>query len=178
MEAEKLGRKLAGALIILKKFHLHKCGHEGKPISGADCFLSMIDKENANHYFIASQDCDLQKKLRHIPGVPLLYLHQKTPVLEHPSDVSTARIHSTIGLDDGQKQIITELKEKHGIIDEVMSNKKKRKKKGPNPLSCKKKKKGVPVSSNLKKKEITDKKIRKKVRIPKHVKDELLKSIN
>lgn len=37
---------------------------------------------------IATQDRELQEKLRKKPGQPLMYLHKKTPVLEQPSELS------------------------------------------------------------------------------------------
>lgn len=185
METEKLGKKVVGALIILKKFPVHKCGHEKRPISGADCLLSMVGKSNSNHYMIASQDLDLQNKLRQIPGVPLLYLHQKTPVLEHPTEVSIKSAHdANLGLGEIEKEVIQQLKTKHGIVEPEDRPKKKKKKGGPNPLSCKKKKKkmnGVQTNSINKTRnecEGINKLRRKKIKIPSHVKEELLKSIS
>lgn len=42
MEAESLGSQIQGATQIVKKFLVHKCGHDKNPISGADCMLSMV----------------------------------------------------------------------------------------------------------------------------------------
>ncbi|KAF2902260.1 hypothetical protein ILUMI_03923 [Ignelater luminosus] len=184
METEKLGKQVTGALIILKKFPIHKCGHEKRPIPGADCLLSMVGKTNNNHYMIATQDLDLQNKLRQIPGIPLLYLHQKTPVLEHPTEASIKSAHdANLGLGEIEKEVIQELKTKHGIVEPENKPKKKKKKGGPNPLSCKKKKKvsGVQTKSINKSKDKCEeihKVRRKKIKIPKHVKEELFKNTN
>lgn len=183
IEAESLGYKVFGALQILKQYAIHKCGHEGKPKPGASCFLSMCNKNNEKHYIVATQDRDLQKKLRAIPGVPILYLYQKAPVLEKPSDETVEVAQKKFStLNEWEKSQVERLRQENGLVQEKSVKKpKKLKKKEPNPLSCKKKKKtsqsvqgacektqSVGVVSNAIKK-------RKKVRIPKHVKEELLK---
>ncbi|XP_023014405.2 rRNA-processing protein UTP23 homolog [Leptinotarsa decemlineata] len=174
IEMENLGPKLNGALLILKNYSLHKCGHEGKPILGSKCFLSMLGKTNIEHYIVATQDRDLQSIVRNIPGVPLLYLHLKTPVLEQPSEASVKFAQEKmLGLREHEKLYFEKLKEKSGIVDEERP--KKKKKKGPNPLSCKKKKKPTMNTTSIKEGEqtVTQKKKRKRIKIPKHVIDEL-----
>ncbi|XP_050294526.1 rRNA-processing protein UTP23 homolog [Anthonomus grandis grandis] len=177
IEMEKLGPKLNGALIILKKYVLHKCGHEGKPIPGSQCLLNMVAMENPKHYIVCTQDRDLQDKLRLLPGVPLLYLHVKTPVLEQPSEASIKRAEEKMtGLVQSEVEKLKQLKEEEGISTEE-TKVKRRKKKGPNPLSCKKKQK-KPQENPIQKKESKpeiEKKKRKKIRIPQHVKEEILK---
>lgn len=176
IETENLGPKVSGALHILKQYSIHKCGHEGKPVSGAKCMLSMLGKKNEKHYVVATQDYDLQSKLRLVPGVPLLYLHQKAPVLERPSEITVRAASNKLNeLTELEKQKVEELKKQSGLLQEL-SKPKKRKKKGPNPLSCKKKKKVVSDSNKAVKSDILKPK-RKKVRIPKHVKEELFKAV-
>lgn len=174
IETESLGNKLTGASIILKQFGTHKCGHEGKPVSGSKCILSMLGKENANHYITATQDRQLQETIRKIPAAPLLYLVQKTPVLDPPSEASIKSSNDKFDMAlKEEKRLVKNLKEQNGIVTEITKFK-KRKKKGPNPLSCKKKKtKQQQMKSKPKeytKGEIENKQ-RKKLRIPKHVKE-------
>lgn len=173
---ENLGPKLNGALIILKRFTVHKCGHEKAPIIGAHCLLSMVGEINLNHYIIATQDRDLQNRAACVPGVPILYLHDKTPVLQPPSDVSVSTAKNKLSdISDYEKMALEELKIRSGII-ETEDKLKKKKKKGPNPLSCKKKsKKPVIQKSGAFKEAVSkvEKKKGKKIRIPKHVKDVL-----
>lgn len=180
LETEKLGPKVFGALLVLKQYSIHKCGHERKPITAANCLLSMLGKTNDKHYIIATQDLDLQHKIRNIPGVPLLYLHQKAPVLERPSEATLAAANNNSkGLSETEKLAIDELKKKSGLLKEDVKIHKKKKKKGPNPLSCQKKKKNTSVlQSGVSKKDSPTKAKRKKIRIPKHVKEELLKTLN
>lgn len=178
IEAESLGPKVFGALQILKQYAIHKCGHEGKPILGADCFLSMVGKTNDKHYIIATQDRDLQKKLKDIAAAPVLYLHQKAPVLEKPSEASVQFAQSKRScLSEWEKTAVEVLKKESGICEEETKRPKKKKKKGANPLSCKKKKKkSGAVQCGVSKKDGESVRVkRKKVRIPKHVKEELVK---
>lgn len=178
IEAESLGPKVSGAVQILKQYGIHKCGHEGKPISAADCFLSMVNKNNnEKHYIIATQDMDLQKKLRATPAVPILYLHYKAPTLEKPSDLSAEVARKKCAtLSQWEKTAVETLRKEGGIAEDEVKKPKKKKKKGANPLSCKKKtKKSGGVQGVVKKDSVNDGKKRKKVRIPKHVKEELLK---
>lgn len=175
IETESLGPKVFGALLILKQYSIHKCGHERSPIPGADCLLSMVGKKNKKHYIIATQDHDLQKKLRFVPGVPLLYLHQKAPVLEQPTEASLAFANSKVSsLTETEQQTLEKLKSKYGIAQEEIKPKKK--KKGPNPLSCLKKKKVKVNQNKIVKTDMENKPKRKKVRIPKHVKEELFRN--
>ncbi|XP_018575407.1 rRNA-processing protein UTP23 homolog [Anoplophora glabripennis] len=179
IEMENLGPKLNGALLILKKYVIHKCGHEGKPILGSQCFLSMLGSKNENHYIIATQDRDLQDIVRNKPGVPLLYLHSKTPILEQPSELSMKAVKDKLAnLCETEKIALEELKLKGGIVSNE-EKPKKRKKKGPNPLSCKKKRykpnlQTVTISKKESRPEV-EKRKRKRIKIPKHVKEELLK---
>lgn len=145
VEADGLGGPVSGATQIVKQFLVHKCGHDQRPITGAACMQSMVQQ---NHYIIATQDRDLQEWTRQRAGQPLMYLHQRTPVLEQPSDVS--RKHSerqqdeTHDFGDREARRLAFLKRAAGLpVAEAapVVPKKKFKKKQPNPLSCKKKKK-------------------------------------
>ena len=42
LEAESLGSKVQGATGIVKKFLVHKCGHEKGPVSGTECIKTMV----------------------------------------------------------------------------------------------------------------------------------------
>lgn len=181
MEAESLGGPVVGATQIVKKFLVHRCGHDQKPISAADCMKSMI---RGNHYIIATQDRDLQEFLRTKPGQPLMYLHKKTPVLEQPSEAS--RKHSerkqneTHDFVDRDAKRLLHLKRAAGMTVEDPTTtpivKKKFKKKQPNPLSCKKKKKTKSTQPSGSSSGVQDAGVQKKrrVRVAQHVKDILL----
>jgi len=101
-----------------------------------------------SHYVVATQDRGLQKWIKNRPGQPLLYLHQMTPVLDEPSPISKKRANKIslekIKINKNTEETIEKLKISEGVTvakAPVKPNeiKKKKKKKGPNPLSCKKK---------------------------------------
>lgn len=170
--------KVFAAMVIVKQFAIHKCFHT-KPISGSECIKSMIGKQNSNRYFVATQDRDLQSYLRKIPGTPIIYLHQKTPVLEQPSEATTnfakTNMNMRFDLNEIENKTLNALKEKTGLaIAEGIVIKKKKKKGGANPLSCKKKKtkNSLQVTKNSDSK-VNKKRTRKRTRIPEHVKKEL-----
>jgi len=67
------------------------------------------------------------------------------------------------------KYTLNDLKEKKfGVTEPEEEKTKKRKKCGPNPLSCKKKKKNSTVQKET---VTTNKKKRKRLKVPKHVKE-------
>ncbi|XP_012276297.1 rRNA-processing protein UTP23 homolog [Orussus abietinus] len=177
LETEKLGSKVFGAMLIIKQFPVHKCGHEKNPTSGSKCLLSMLKVDNPSRYLIATQDRELQDRVRQISGVPLIYLHGKAPTLEPPSRVTkehAEKVRQGVGMNSFQDEIIKSLKVQSGLTKADPQPKKKKKIKGPNPLSCKKKQKKTLVSLSTIKESGKIRK-RKKVKIPAHVK-EVLKS--
>ncbi|XP_061402106.1 rRNA-processing protein UTP23 homolog [Musca vetustissima] len=143
LEAESLGPPLTGATQIVKQFFVHKCGHEGKPVTAAECIKQMTKD---SRYIVASQDRNLQASLRKVPGRCLLYLHKAAPVLEAPSDASKKWVDKKARnlLPAEAEKKIEYLKKKEGLITHKSDEKAPRKHKGPknpNPLSCKKSKK-------------------------------------
>lgn len=183
LEIENLGKKLYGAMLILKKFPIHYCQHKNKPVSGSECFLSMVGSSNANRYIIATQDRDLQDKLRLIPGVAIFFFHNKGPTLEAPSKASekaaSEMATNSWGINKYEKEEILKLKDAEGIKSEDNSvPKKKKKKKNPNPLSCKKKQKKTDASTVVPKDaggRVGKKRNRRGKKLPQHVKEELLR---
>lgn len=178
IETEKLGSKLIPATKKLKDFVLNKCGHEKSPLSGSECIKDLCKK---SHYVIATQDRDLQEWIRRQCGIALLYLHQIVPVLEEPSEKSRKFIESqsktTATVSQLEVEKLEYFKKKEGLVQEAKPMKKKKKKGGPNPLSMKKKK-PKDDTSRIKKKTIDKKNIKKKrIKIPKHVKEILKKKI-
>ncbi|KAJ8686593.1 hypothetical protein QAD02_022387 [Eretmocerus hayati] len=151
METEKLGPKLYGAMLIVKQYAVHKCGHEKNPVSGSKCLRSMVGKDNSSRYIVATQDRLLQDQLRKVPGVPIMYLHGKAPTLEPPSQISkqfAECLRNKSVLTNTQEETLKCLKLQSGLeVESGMIRKKKKKKGGPNPLSCKKKQ-NTTVSDN------------------------------
>jgi len=80
-ESEKLGSFMMGATILLKQCKIHYCHHKAA-VGATDCLVSMLGDGNPCHYLLATQDDQFKKKLRKMPGVPIIYLHGKVAVLE------------------------------------------------------------------------------------------------
>lgn len=143
IETEKLALKLPTVAQKLKSFTLNKCGHEKNPLSGADCIKAMVKE---NHYVVATQDRDLQDWIRRQVGVALLYLHNVVPHLDEPSAASkkfvARKTKASTMMSSFEDERLSKLKKREGLIQEPKLHKvaKKKKKGGPNPLSCKKKK--------------------------------------
>lgn len=178
IETEKISKKTHGALTILKQYGIHECGHK-EPIPGSKCILSMIGKRNEKHYILASQDRDLQEKLRARAGIPLLYFHNKSPTLDKPSRSSYERAGQSletgnIFISETQNEALKSMKQALGVEEkvpeEVKVPMKKKKPRNPNPLSCKKKKKPDIAQGNKEKTNEGKVRKRKKNKVPKHLK--------
>lgn len=133
-------------------------------------------------YIIATQDRELQDYLRKIPGVPIMYLHGKAPTLEAPSQASreyAENIRKELGMTEWEKENIKVLKEVAGVTDKTEVRLKKKKKGGPNPLSClkKKSKSQTEIPKNVKEKISGRVKKRKKMKIAAHIKEALIAEV-
>ncbi|CAB3231515.1 unnamed protein product [Arctia plantaginis] len=185
-KTEKLAKKTHGALTILKQYGIHECNHK-EPIGGSNCILSMIGKRNDKHYILATQDRDLQDNFREKAGVPLLYLHNKSPTLEKPSKASYSKAGQSLQdvfITETQKEALESMKKVFGIEENVEEPKapiKKKKPHNPNPLSCKKKKKKKAGNNNkVQKDNVSEGKVRKrrKKKLPQYVKEQLKSAVN
>lgn len=174
IECEKLGNAFRGTVSLLKTFIIHRCGHEKSPITGSECMKS-LSKES--RYILATQDRDLQEWIRMKAGIPLLYLHQVAPTLDPPSALSVKiankKDKKILNVSKLEDQRLKYYKAKEGIVEEDSSATKKKMRKpkgGANPLSCKKKKKKDEGTQSGKVDKKTNKS-RKRIKIPKHVKE-------
>ncbi|CAH0749287.1 unnamed protein product [Diatraea saccharalis] len=183
IETERIAKKTHGALTILKQYGIHECGHK-EPVSGAKCIMSMIGNSNEKHYILATQDRDLQDKLRAKAAIPLLYLHNKSPTLAKPSKASYDKAGqtlqcSTVFISETQNETLKSMKKALGVEDKVEEIKvpiKKKKTHNPNPLSCKKKKKKPNTKQQTTKREgVSEGKVKKRrnKKAPRIIKDQL-----
>lgn len=182
-EVDNIGGPLTAVCQLLKKFLVHKCGHEKAPISGSACIKSMTKSCN---YIVATQDRNLQEWVRSKPGIPLFYLHNNlVPTLVQPSEASVRAAASKsvarVQVREVDEQTLTSLKRKEGILveqDEKDKPRRKKKVKNPNPLSCKKSKKRKGTTESTKNTETVqdhaiEKKKRKRIKLAKHVVEHL-----
>lgn len=170
IETEKVAKKTQGALTILKQFGIHECDHK-EAVPGSQCIKSMVGKQNDKHYILATQDRDLQEKMRLKAGVPLLYLHNKSPTLEKPSKASYSKAGTILEtnkfmfISKTQDESLKNIKKALGVEEKEEEQKvitKKKKPKNPNPLSCKKKKKKPGAPKNTKQNVVVEGKVRKR----------------
>lgn len=157
----------SGTAFVAKRFEVRRCQHDKGSKSGSECIADLIGTDNPNHYCIASQDLELRKTLRKIPGVPLIFILRDTVLMEPPTEKCLQIAHKL----EQQKLKKVNLKVIKMVTDSIISKanpadaisennstattsktikKKKSKKfgKSPNPLSCKKPKK-LSTNSNI-----------------------------
>lgn len=103
-------------------------------------------------------------------------MHEKAPTLEKPSEATckfAEEVRNGIVTNNLQIQTVQLLKQKSGLEDKDIKLKRKRKKGGPNPLSCKKKQKKSVVNQPSSSGKIRK---RKRIKISSHIKEALKNS--
>lgn len=167
-ELRSKGDDYTGAVIAAKRFERRRCKHV-EPVSSAQCIREIIAKDNPHNYCVASQDVELRKELRKVPGVPLIHINRSVVVLEPPSSATKKKIaegekaktlpnEKELQFMQKKKKELKKLavEGKDGKGDGAKAeNSKKRKRKGPkqpNPLSMKKKKPKVAQPASTPKK--------------------------
>lgn len=143
------------AIDIAKSFERRKCNHR-EAIDPSQCIESIvnINGQNKHRYIVASQDLQLRKKLRKIPGVPLIYMNRSVMVMEPISDVSNQYNMNyeskklTGGLNDIEAGKLDKQNEGEDKDELEVKRKKRKGPKEPNPLSVKKKKTGNTTTTN------------------------------
>lgn len=159
-ELQLLGTDVYGALAIAKGYKKINCKHK-KPLSGAECLLKIASKNKERKFFFATQDPLLTENIRDtIVGCPILFINYHTVLLEGPSKISLAAAagnsEEKLNLDDVHRKNLSELKKNFNVVDDATNEPKKikrRKLKGPNPLSVKKKQKhAIAVGGSAKRK--------------------------
>ncbi|CAE8682084.1 unnamed protein product, partial [Polarella glacialis] len=146
-ELRSLGGPALGAAIIAKGYYRIKCGHEDAAVPAARCIADQIGSSNDRRFMVATQDLELVRAVRDVPGVPLLRLNGQVPQLEEPSRASRATAEASeekkLRPSDWEKPKLPELQAKVAKAKALAEAppKKRRGPKGANPLSCIKSKK-------------------------------------
>eukprot|EP00045_Choanoeca_perplexa_P006725 m.58131 g.58131 ORF g.58131 m.58131 type:complete len:236 (+) comp13755_c0_seq4:98-805(+) len=167
-ELDAVGEDLLGAKLVLQQFQYRRCKH--KPVKTAsDCIMGLVGDKNENRYIVATQDPGLMKRLAAIPAVPVVTVMGHRPVLLKPtratdraaktaqrSKLGTTTSHEKEVLarrkkakrnasqrNEGGSSIVTA---KRPVTMSQPAPGRRKKAKGPNPLSQKKKKKKTPSS--------------------------------
>ncbi|KAL2636138.1 hypothetical protein R1flu_007617 [Riccia fluitans] len=163
-ELRKLGDEFSGTFIAARRLNIAKCNHE-PAVSAVECLEALIGKNNTEHFFVATQDADLRKKTRKVPGGSLIFIQNTGFIMEPPSpqQIAYARLSETqrLHMAEQEQKIIEErarrkaeaakaaddtlgasdlatLEEKPVTKETI---RKRKRPKGPNPLSQMKKKK-------------------------------------
>ncbi|GAQ82813.1 PIN domain containing protein [Klebsormidium nitens] len=165
-ELRALGPEFAKSSSAARTLDMARCIHE-TPVPASECVLSMVGQDNHEHFFVASQDAELRKRLRTVPGTALLFLSTAGLILEPPSETQqkvaklseAERLHLN---EREQRAALRQLEAAQAAVpapvespaaeapqsehpeargQEAAPGPRKRKRpKGPNPLSMKKKK--------------------------------------
>lgn len=144
-----------GAIEMAKGFERRRCNHppkEAKPPS--ECVESVVNVkgQNKHRYVVATQDIDIRRALRRIPGVPLVYTSRSVMIMEPLSDASS-KVSKAVeddklfkGLNDPRNARDKAKDDSKGTQPQQERPKKRTKgPKQPNPLSVKRKKSTNPA---------------------------------
>lgn len=141
-----------GTRQVCKSYALHHCGHEA-PVSAAECLAEQVADGNPQHFFLATQDRPLQRKVMAMPGGAVAFvsvngLHLETPSeaqKSHAKKADDARMAP--GRVERRSSALRELTEgadkEEGVAEGQVFKRKKAK--GPNPLAAKPKQRKTPA---------------------------------
>jgi U3 small nucleolar RNA-associated protein 23 len=121
-----------------KKFAVHHCGHE-ESVSASECLLDQVREGNHEHFFVATQDRNLQQKISNKPAGAVMFATVNGIQMEMPSEKQ--KHHVSKSAEEKLLPGILEIQNNMVSSSSRSQNQfKRRKAKGPNPLSMKKKK--------------------------------------
>ncbi|KAJ4842478.1 hypothetical protein Tsubulata_001835 [Turnera subulata] len=83
-ELKRLGKSYTESLEAAQQLMVARCDHEKLKTADA-CISEIIGEKNQEHFFVATQDTDLRKKLQELPAVPLVFGLRNALFLEPPS---------------------------------------------------------------------------------------------
>lgn len=77
---------MAEAVERAKQLERRRCGHHpesfAEPLSTAACLAAVVGPTNRHRYVVATQDLELRRALRNVPGVPLVYVNRSVVIME------------------------------------------------------------------------------------------------
>ncbi|PKI85130.1 hypothetical protein MVES1_001095 [Malassezia vespertilionis] len=142
-EGEQAHAQAKQVVALAKEWERRKCNHK-EALSPAECLYQVIGSENKHRYILAANDVLIRRmERRTVPGLPIVHYAQSVLVLEPMSDVTLRHIDYL----DATKSAVSETERK--LLDkskpqiESTSAPKRKRTKGPNPLSVKKPKKAA-----------------------------------
>jgi U3 small nucleolar RNA-associated protein 23 len=129
----------------MKQLAVHHCGHEGTHdslVTPSECLYEQVHHDsNAQHFFIATQDRTLQRKVSSMPSGAVLFATVNGIQMEMPSEKqkTVAMRYSEdkqLHLGASEKRMLSE---ESGSRGDQAGGWRRKRAKGPNPLSMKKK---------------------------------------
>ncbi|XP_022864251.1 rRNA-processing protein UTP23 homolog [Olea europaea var. sylvestris] len=198
-ELKSLGDSYSDSLNAAHNLITARCDHD-KRKSAVACITEVIGEKNPEHFFVATQDAELRRKLQEIPGVPVIYALRNSLFLERPSgfqhqfakiaeeershmnewEYKLSKLKKKVAIEEAaDASDANESNEDHMLDTRVVKANikrdgtnvkdqvqfKRKKAKGPNPLSCKKKKTdGNKNASSEKESKIVDNTMRSRSR--------------
>ena len=148
-ELQLLGETMKEAYALATSFkvaetHDQSEKDEGKPVDVSKAIQTIIGAKNDHKFVVCTQEVELRKALRLVPGVPLMYLNRSVLVFEEISHATLAVVRqeekaNRVKLDVNEKRKLEQMQ--IGESGEEQAEKKrlqKKRAKGPNPLSVKK----------------------------------------
>ncbi|XWS32573.1 hypothetical protein CRYUN_Cryun22dG0001100 [Craigia yunnanensis] len=136
-ELKKLGASQSASFQAARKLAIARCDHE-KRVSADACIVEVIGEHNSEHFFVATQDADLRKKLQ---KMEYKALEKRTTSISANADTGDSSDEEGLGCHNPGLQPHNTRNysgKERDAKDRVRFKRKKAK--GPNPLSVKKKK--------------------------------------
>jgi U3 small nucleolar RNA-associated protein 23 len=142
-EATKEAYELAQSFKVAEAYDLPKKKGEDEPADVSQCIQHLVGDKNERKFVVCTQEVELRKALRLVPGVPLLYLNRSVLVFEEISRATLAIVRqeekaNMAKLDVNEKRKLEQMQVGEAADQEEQQRLTKKRAKGPNPLSNKK----------------------------------------
>ncbi|CAI5745751.1 unnamed protein product [Peronospora destructor] len=148
-ELQLLGESMKEASELATSFQVEEIydqseKEDGKPVDVSKAIQTIIGDKNDRKFVVCTQEVELRKALRLVPGVPLMYLNRSVLVFEEISHATLAIVRqkekaNRAKLDVNEKRKLEHMQTgKSGERQAEKQRLQKKRAKGPNPLSVKK----------------------------------------
>ncbi|KAI0562518.1 rRNA-processing protein Fcf1/Utp23 [Gracilaria domingensis] len=141
------GSEFSSAALFAKRVFRLPCAHDDK-LDAAACILQLLRNASEAKIMIAAANVDLLKQLTRIPGIPLISIFNGTKLVVRPPNrptldyVRNNEKIKTQAISDRDKSLLERIKrDERAKRPQRTIIRKKRRAKGPNPLSVKRSKK-------------------------------------
>ncbi|GMF29648.1 unnamed protein product [Phytophthora lilii] len=142
-EATKEAYELAKSFKVAEAYDQEQTQQDA-PVDVSKVIQSIIGEKNDGKFVVCTQEVELRKALRLVPGVPLIYLNRSVLVFEEISRATLAIVRqeekrNLAKLDVNEKRKLEQMQEGEQGEDHAEQQRlTKKRAKGPNPLSVKK----------------------------------------